>query len=223
MTPAPTLRLLALAALLSVAACTRTDPAADGSDSTAVVADTSQGAPVPYPDGGGPAVTPIPNDAWVISEGGVGPVRMGMGTEVAEESMGVGARLMPASEGSTCRYLDWTDRHPGVAYMSVDGRIVRLDVQGLDQVSGGEATEIPVADLPRTAEGVGVGSTEAEVTAAYGARLRSEPHKYLQGGQNLIVTPADTASLLVFETDGTRVTSIRAGLRPYAEWVEGCS
>ena len=223
MTPAPTLRPLVLAALLSVAACTRTDPAPEGAGSTAGVADTSQGASAPYPDGGGPAVTPIPNDAWVVSEGGVGPVRVGMAAEVAEESMGADARLMPASPGSTCRYLDWTDRHPGVAYMSVDGRVVRLDVSGLDQVSGGEATEIPAADLPRTAEGVGVGSTEAEVTAAYGARVRSEPHKYVHGGHTLVVTPADTASLLVFETDGTRVTSLRAGLRPYAEWVEGCS
>ena len=206
---------LALLAVLPLAACTRTSGDAPGEASTP---DTTVGAAAPYPDGGGPAVTPVPADASVVSETGFGPVRIGMGADPAREAMGEGGRIGAASEGSTCRSLDWATTHPGVSFMSVDGRIVRVDVRGLDGPD-----EVAPADLPRTAAGPGIGSTEAEVRAAYAGRLRDEPHKYVDGGRYLIATPADTSSAIVFETDGRVVTQMRAGLRPYVEWVEGCS
>lgn len=208
----PPVFALGLLTVLPLAACTRT------TTDEAVIPDTTVGAATPYPDGGGPAVTPIPVDASVVAETGFGPVRVGMGDEPAREAMGTDARLGTASEGSTCRSLDWTTTHPGVSFMSVDGRIVRVDVSRLDGPD-----EIAPADLPRTAAGPGIGSTEADVRAAYAGHLRDEPHHYVEGGRYLIATPADTSSAIVFETDGRVVTEMRAGLRPYVEWVEGCS
>jgi len=94
--------------------------------------------------------------------------------------------------------------------MVVDDTIVRIDVDSL-----------PVA----THWGDRVGDSEAAVLARHAGQVRVEPHKYTgPEGHYLIVTSQDdTLHRLVFETDGQRVTSYRAGLRPYVDWVERCS
>ena len=57
----------------------------------------------------------------------------------------------------------------------------------------------------------------------YRGRVKTEPHKYVQGGHYLIVTsPTDTMHQIVFETDGKRVTTYRVGRTPEVRWVEGC-
>ena len=134
------------------------------------------------------------------------------------------ARLGPIQpgqtmEGSTCRYLNPTGAPAGVAFMANEGTVTRVDVSPLDL---GEV--VPEQALPRTAAGVGIGSTQAEVEAAYGPQLRTELHHYTDG-RYLIVTPeADTSRRIIFETDEQgRVTYLRAGRRPEVTWVEGCS
>jgi hypothetical protein len=76
-----------------------------------------------------------------------------------------------------------------------------------------------------TAEGVGVGDSEASVLERYAGRVRSTPHKYTgpQGHYLTVSAPPDSAHLLVFETDGRTVQRFRAGRRPAVELVEGCS
>ncbi len=76
-----------------------------------------------------------------------------------------------------------------------------------------------------TREGARVGDSEARIKSLYGSAVRVEPHKYTGPmGHYLIVTPAgDTTRLIVFETDGQRVTTFRVGKRPQVEYVEGCS
>jgi hypothetical protein len=66
--------------------------------------------------------------------------------------------------------------------------------------------------------------TEAEIARLYPAGLRTMPHKYVSGGHYLVFTPpgADSAFRIVFETDGRRVTSYRAGVEPAVEYVERC-
>ncbi len=94
--------------------------------------------------------------------------------------------------------------------MVVNDTVVRIDVDSL-----------PIA----TKWGDRVGDSEVMVLARHAGRVLVEPHKYTgPEGHYLIVTaPGDTLHRLVFETDGERVTEYRAGLRPYVEWVEGCS
>jgi hypothetical protein len=76
----------------------------------------------------------------------------------------------------------------------------------------------------RTAEGAGVGDTEARVLELYRGNVRVEPHKYTgPTGHYLVVTNArDTLHRIIFETDGQRVTRYRAGRRPAVELVEQC-
>ncbi|HYE57217.1 MAG TPA: hypothetical protein VD948_01880 [Rhodothermales bacterium] len=155
---------------------------------------------------------------WTVSERGAGPVRVGMEAAVAEARLGP---IHPGQtmEGSTCRYHYPTSAPAGVAFMANEGTVTRVDVSPLDL---GEV--VPEQALPRTAAGVGIGSTQAEVEAAYGPQLRTELHHYTDG-RYLIVTPeADTSRRIIFETDEQgRVTYLRAGRRPEVTWVEGCS
>jgi hypothetical protein len=78
---------------------------------------------------------------------------------------------------------------------------------------------------PTTVGGVGVGSTEADVFAAYPDRISISPHEYQEGGHYLDVArrSADGAVFyLRFATDGEVVTSISTGSEA-ALAVEGCA
>jgi hypothetical protein len=95
--------------------------------------------------------------------------------------------------------------------MVIDGRIARLDVRHPATV--------------RTAEGAGIGDSEARIHPLYPGRVEVQPHKYTDG-HYLIVTPsapAESTFRMIFETDGTRVTTYRTGRLPEVGWVEGCS
>jgi hypothetical protein len=101
-------------------------------------------------------------------------------------------------------------RASGVRFMVVDDTVVRIDVDSLSVA---------------TKWGDRVGDSETVVLARHAGSVHVEPHKYTgpKGHYLIVSTPDDTLHRLVFETDGERVTEYRAGLRPYVEWVEGCS
>ena len=66
---------------------------------------------------------------------------------------------------------------------------------------------------------------QARVLALYRGRVRDEPHHYEgpEGRYLIVELPGDTRHRIVFETDGRRVTSYRAGRRPAVDYVEGCA
>ena len=87
--------------------------------------------------------------------------------------------------------------------------------------------------LITTLSGLGIGSTEPEVYAAYGDQIEESLHPYLgEQGRYLTFVPRDAADAdyrLVFETNenavlGERtVTTFRVGRIPEVEWIEGCA
>lgn len=96
--------------------------------------------------------------------------------------------------------------------MVIDGRIRRVDVGPGSSVA--------------TVSGVGIGDTEAEVHRVYGEGLRVEQHPYRDNGNILAYEspePSQRELLLIFETDGTKVTGFRAGEREAVEAPEGCA
>ena len=142
-------------------------------------------------------------DGWIVSADGVGPVRLGM---ARRELTARGGTVN--SESEECEYVTPQGAPPGVRAMVVNGTVRRVDI-----TSPGVSAR----------DGVGVGSTEAQVTAAY-AGVTVQPHKYTSGHYlvvDLAPGPLGT-SKLVFETDGQTVTRYRVGLPPEVEWVEEC-
>ena len=130
---------------------------------------------------------------WAVGLRAAGPVRFG---------------VTPAP-GDGCHYTVPAGAPSGLRFMAESGRIVRVDVD-----SAGPATD----------RGARVGMTEAEVHRLYPDGLRTMPHKYDPAGHYLVFTPpgADSGFRVVFETDGRRVTTWRAGAEPAVEYVERC-
>ena len=162
------------------------------------------------PDSSLVAVPPAPTPSgWTVRYDGIGPVRIG--ATVAELEATLGAQLARRdSLDPRCDYLRNPALVPGVWFMMVEGRIARIDID-----SAG----------PATAEGVRIGDDAAKVTTLYAPRVVASPHKYTDG-QYLTVTPAapaDSGFRLIFETNGGKITHVRAGRLPEVGWVESCS
>jgi hypothetical protein len=127
---------------------------------------------------------------------GIGPVRVGMTLAQASRVMGKPLRVDPDSSPhpELCGFAD----PPGVSvsFMVIDGRhIERVDVH-----EGGILT----------VSGVGIGASEAEVMRVYGPGLKVQPHPYDETGRYLVYEspePSQRGLLLIFETDGAKVTS----------------
>lgn len=144
-----------------------------------------------------------------VSVRGIGPIKIGM--TLAEARLATAGTLSapPAADTASCGFARWPRGLPGLRFMTANGRIVRVDVD-----SGSTST----------VEGARIGDSESHIGDLYSAQFTVTPSKYAKG-HTMTVTPraaADTASRLVFETDGVRVKSYRAGRLPEVAYVEGC-
>lgn len=74
--------------------------------------------------------------------------------------------------------------------------------------------------------GFTVGARPRAIRAAFGDRLRVTRHQYNPAGRYLEFVPRDRVEAgrrVIFETDGERVTYIRAGRLPEVRYIEGCA
>jgi hypothetical protein len=148
---------------------------------------------------------------WRLTTRGFGPARVGMTAD--ELSAALGTKVIvdaPLDEGENCQYAKAERGLDGVAFMMIDGRVARVDVESKEYA---------------TASGARVGMTEREVKALYRGRLRVSPHHYTDG-HYLTYVPRDARDKnyrVVFETDGKVVTGVRVGRLPEVEYVEGCA
>lgn len=141
---------------------------------------------------------------------GIGPIGVGMTVAEALKSLGRKITLGQRISDGDCRYAEPASGPKGVAFMVIDGVIARIDVD---------------SKRIKTRKGIGIGDTEAQVMAAYPGQIKVTTHTYDDKGHYLTFVPKDRKDRnfrLVFETDGKRVTSFRAGRLPEVEWVEGC-
>jgi hypothetical protein len=147
--------------------------------------------------------------AWVLDATSFGPVKTGM--SLADLNRELHEQLVPAYEiSTTCDHVDPATFPDGVIVMIENDSVARFDVEN---------------PAVRTREGAGVGDLEADVVRRYGSRIAVTPHKYSgpEGHYLTVTTPGDTLDLIIFETDGQKVLSMRAGRRPAVEYVEGCA
>ncbi len=153
------------------------------------------------------ATTPT---AWTLRLDGIGPVRVGMTIAEVEQLLGATARIDRIEPDDECGHATVSGVPEGISFMLSRDTVVRANVH-----DAGILDEL----------GLGVGSSEAEVLARRGATARVEPHHYTgpEGHYVIVDNPARPGFRLIYETDGQRVLSIRAGRLPEAEFVEGCA
>jgi len=163
------------------------------------------------------AVTPEPpplrqrNGArWILRIDGIERVKIGMRIAAVEQAMGDSARVDRIDPHGSCGDAVLTSLPAGLSLMVAGDTVVRVNVY-----ARGVATEA----------GVGLGTPEGQVLTRYAGRVRVEPHPYTgPEGHYLIVEDPDHPEMrMIFETDGVRITSFRAGRLPEVEWIEGCA
>lgn len=160
-----------------------------------------------------PTVEPI-TEATRVTLRGIGPVAVP--AELADVSARIGVDLHRDESSvldptATCGFVSKVAGLDGLFFMLDGTRVVRVDVDAGSPI--------------RTVSGIGNGSTEAEVEAAYPGRVEVTPHPYTgPTGHYLTVTdPSAPGYSIIFETDGTTVTSYRSGLAEYVSYIEGCA
>jgi hypothetical protein len=75
----------------------------------------------------------------------------------------------------------------------------------------------------KTAAGIGLGSPEQDVTAAYAGKTRIVPNPEDPTWHTIYVDDPDGQHALIFETDGTKVKSMHAGVYPGVAYPDGCN
>jgi hypothetical protein len=139
---------------------------------------------------------PTLDDASTVSTTGLDTVTFGMSLAQAEKA--AGTRLLPDPAGATtreCAVVVPEEGPAGVSFTLYKGTIERVDLAATAKV--------------KTRSGAGVSTTVAQLQSLYGDRIGAA-----SGTTTYVFTPvdpADAAFRVVFETDGSAVTSFRAG------------
>jgi hypothetical protein len=156
-----------------------------------------------------------------VSFRGMGPVTVGMSVSELARTIGqpMERRTLPGEcdrfdrecyiRASSC-YTFAPAAVPDVGLMIVDGRVARVNVYSRDV---------------KTAEGAGVGDSEARIRSLYPGRVQTTQHRHREEAHYLTVSAPGTDAArfrIVFETDGQKVTGYRAGAVPAVMWDEGC-
>lgn len=153
----------------------------------------------------------IAHAADLVDATGFGPVKFGMTIRQAERALGTKLKLTADEDPSgTCVRGGRADgSEPGVAYMAIKGVIQRIDV------------ELAQAQSVKTTEGVGAGSTPADVRRTYGARAEHDNTDYA-GHDDIVVKTPSRKSGVRYEFEDGKLSWIIAGKYPALSFSEGC-
>lgn len=143
---------------------------------------------------------------YVVSFSGFGPVKVGMTVRQASKAMGI-PLVREQGQEEACYYVSPKSGFKDVAFMVTNGRIARIDIS-----EKGHATD----------RGAKVGDTEARIKSLYRGMVKVSKHPYVDG-HYLRVDMKGGRFSIIFETDGKRVTSFRAGKAEEVGYIEGCS
>lgn len=205
--------------LIALAACSKPAPEPAAPETAAPeVAVPAAPTPAPAPETTAPTTAPATapatakNDPSVINFEGFGPAKFGADEEQVRMSWGRPLEAGTPAEGATCYLLFMDPRSEGakgITFLFEDGKFARYDVDVPLHVAPGDLT---------------VGASAMDVMAAFPGAVEEQPHKYVQGARNLVVTPSDgSAARLVFEVNPEGVVSAwHIGVPPQVHYVEGC-
>ncbi len=194
-----------LAAFVVTTVACRSDTQASKAADTAASAATIKKDSAVAPAASAPATNaPV---TWTMKPGGIGPLHAGM--DVIDAKFALNG-FFTADSSIGCREQALHGAPGKVTVTVVDGLVGRFDTKDSTIV-----TEL----------GARVGDTEARIESLYAGHLSVQPHKYLEKGHYLVVTPTtpgDANNRLIFETDGSKVLEYRAGALPAVSFVEHC-
>lgn len=155
----------------------------------------------------------LPDDDDPVTLDGLGAIEVGAAYGQAEVATGHPMqRAYPMlGDDESCVMGSFGDpAADGVTVLGGDGRVRRIDISAPSRI--------------RTDAGIGIGSSESEVKAAYPGEIEVQPHEYDPDGHYLVYRPADTNDrMMIFETDGRSVTTFRVGDDEFTPYVEGCA
>lgn len=150
------------------------------------------------------AAEPSTPAQWTLSFTGFGPVKFGMTVREAGEAMKL--KLSEDAPSRRCHFAVNDGQLSGVEFMVLDGVIVRADVFNISN---------------RTADGAGVGMTEAWVKKLH-PQIKVDRHPRDPAGHYLILPGGDGKHAILFETDGQAITGFRAGQFEPLAMINGC-
>lgn len=160
------------------------------------------------------------DETVLISDHGLGAIKIGMTVEQVERA--ADQRLEPIERavfGDSCwvtRFVNSNDKVGSLFYFVFGFR--RLTVIGIEN---GNA----IAKNLRTTEGIGFGSTLADIKRAYGPKLKiypapdfddSDPYRWVEA------INSDKSRTIIFQTDHDKVVGIRLGVKRSVESIEDC-
>ena len=155
------------------------------------------------------ATAAIPS--WKLTPSSLGPAQIGMTRAQVSKVLHVELEGDFFAGGDTCEELIAAgDSLPGLYFMFEDGKLTRITASDSSSIA--------------TPRGIHVGSSVAEVTQAYGAGLKVEPHKYEDPPAEYLtywVKPERSGVRFEIDMKG-KVESIHAGAASI-QYVEGCA
>lgn len=142
-----------------------------------------------------------------VTPEGIGPIRIGMALPALAEALGEEITVPTDPDERECFYV-YPRKFSGVGFMVDEDRLRRIDVR---------------SEGAQTAEGIRVGDPVSKVEAAFGSRVRDEPHHYTgPEDRYLTVTFDDETLAMRFETHEDRIVAFYAGAYQQVQYVEGC-
>lgn len=203
------MRTLALAAALTLAACSPAPTEAPENDTAAAANAAVETVPTyeTAPEAPPPSPTPSPSAVAgkVLALEGLGDLKVGEAVPAGSSWAERGAQ-----ESDACRTVSSPD-FPGAYAIVTEGKVRRITI--------GQRSDVKLV------EGIGVGAREADVKAAFPG-FRETPHKYVAAPGKYLTAPGAGRGgpALRFEIgeDG-RVSLIHVGTIPVLGYVEGCS
>ena len=165
---------------------------------------------IPTPQVRQPVVPMIWGAQNRLSVRGFGVLRIGMTYEEVKASLNGKISREPETSDD-CYYAKPSEPSAGIYFMFTNGgKLSRIEIKSSSYLSR---------------SGAYVGQDQASLVEMYAGRLNRSPHKYDDAGYYFTYEPTDAEDAnyrTIFETDGKKVTTFRAGQLPEVAYVEGC-